>query len=93
MAERMRRSVRNLGIEHRGSQIWPTVTISVGVAVIRPTPERNLQGALQLADKALYSAKSRGRNRVELLDDAEYRMLVTGVFARDSFQRGAAPGG
>jgi PleD family two-component response regulator len=58
------------------------VTISVGVAVVEPTLERNPRGALQLADQALYEAKIRGRNRVELMNEAEHKMLVTGVFAK-----------
>jgi diguanylate cyclase (GGDEF)-like protein len=84
IAERIRRAVAELAIEHRGSRTSAGVTISVGVAVIEPTPERNPRGALQLADQALYEAKVQGRNRVELMDDADHRMLVTGVFSMDA---------
>jgi diguanylate cyclase (GGDEF)-like protein len=84
IADRIRRTVAELAIEHRGSRTSAGVTISVGVAVIEPTPERNPRGALQLADQALYEAKIKGRNRVELMDDADHGMLVTGVFAMDS---------
>jgi diguanylate cyclase (GGDEF)-like protein len=84
IADRIRRAVAELAIEHRGSRTSACVTISVGVAVIEPTIERNPRGALQLADQALYEAKVRGRNRVELMDEAEYRMLVTGVFSKHS---------
>jgi len=82
-AERMRKSVEELAIEHRGSRASPILTISVGVAVVEPDLKRNPSGALQLADEALYRAKSRGRNRVEVMDDAAYQLLVTGVFSRD----------
>lgn len=87
LAERMRRAVGELAIEHEGSQGGAAVTISVGVAVIHPSPERRSRGALQLADQALYDAKVRGRNRVELVDDAAHRLLTTGVFSKDSLAR------
>lgn len=88
VADQMTSSVLELGIEHRGSRAASSVTISIGVAVIAPTAERKPRGALQLADEALYKAKLRGRNRVELMDEAEYKLLETGVFAQSAFVRG-----
>lgn len=84
IAAKMRRSVQELGIEHRGSRTSSAVTTSIGIAVVAPTSDRNPRGALQLADQALYAAKVGGRNRVELMNEADYRMLVTGVFAKNS---------
>jgi diguanylate cyclase (GGDEF)-like protein len=80
IAERMRRAVMDLGIEHRSSPTCESLTISVGVAAIEPSLARDCRGALQLADQALYQAKVKGRNGVELLDQSEYRLLTTGVF-------------
>jgi diguanylate cyclase (GGDEF)-like protein len=84
MAERMCKAIADLAIEHRDSRTAAGVTISVGVAVVEPTEERLPRGAVQLADQALYEAKVKGRNRVEVMDSAQYRMLVTGVFAKPS---------
>jgi diguanylate cyclase (GGDEF)-like protein len=84
VAERICGAVAELAIEHRDSRTAATVTISVGVAMVKASAERNPRGALQLADQALYEAKKSGRNRVELMDEEEYRTLVTGVFANPS---------
>jgi diguanylate cyclase (GGDEF)-like protein len=82
IADRARRAVHQLGIEHRGSRTSATITISIGVAVIAPSPSRTPRGALQLADQALYAAKVGGRNCVQVMNEADYGMLVTGVFAK-----------
>jgi diguanylate cyclase (GGDEF)-like protein len=81
MADRMRRAVMELAIEHRGSPTAETITISIGVAAIAPVHGRDCRGALQLADQALYEAKVKGRNTVEFTDDTEYALLATGVFS------------
>jgi len=88
LAERMRRGVCGLALEHRGSRVGESVTISAGVAVVEPSSERRSRGALQLADQALYLAKTRGRNRVEVLDQGAHKTLETGVFAKGVGLRG-----
>ena len=88
-AEQMRRAVSDLGIEHSASRTGTRVTVSAGVAAITPTYERRPRGALQLADEALYKAKLNGRDRVELLDEDQYKSLVTGVFAQHVVEHGA----
>ncbi len=85
VADRMRRAVMELAIEHRGSPTADTITISIGVAAIEPVLGRDCRGALQLADQALYEAKVKGRNTVAFMDDVEYRLLATGVFSNALF--------
>ena len=80
-ADRICRAVAELNIAHGASRTASRVTISVGVAAIQPSVNRTPRGAIQLADQALYEAKVRGRNRVELMDEAQHSMLVTGVFS------------
>lgn len=82
IAERIRVSVSAMNIEHRGAQAARVVTVSVGVAAIEPTSSRDPRGAVQLADEALYTAKTLGRDRVHMADASEYRKLETGVFAQ-----------
>ncbi len=62
MGERIRRTVAATPFEGgRGSQI--RLTLSVGVATY-PTHGREHEALLDLADKAMYRAKSLGRNCV-----------------------------
>jgi diguanylate cyclase (GGDEF)-like protein len=79
LAEAMRNAVMNLGIEHLDGTPLDVVTISIGVGIVRPTLARSPDGAVQLADEALYAAKRNGRNRVEMFE-SEYDALSTGTF-------------
>lgn len=79
LAEAMRTAVVNLGIEHLDGNPLEVVTISIGVGIVRPTLARSPDGAVQLADEALYAAKRNGRNRVEVFE-SEYEALSTGTF-------------
>lgn len=65
VAEDMRKSVMELKIEHRGSSVYPYVTISIGVVSFMPHIEKDMDNVLIQADTALYTAKNNGRNRVE----------------------------
>lgn len=82
MAERLRETVQNLpGLRRQ-------VTVSVGVGVAAPVVGRTPQGAVQLADEALYEAKQAGRNRIAVKGTDAYLLLDTGAFtSRRSSQR------
>jgi diguanylate cyclase (GGDEF)-like protein len=67
VAEQLRHTVERLGIEHRASACSDVVTVSIGVAIVQPRTGQAPQGALQLADDALYRAKGAGRNRCQVL--------------------------
>lgn len=84
VADRIRHAVETLNIEHASSPTSKAVTVSIGLAVVRPMAERNPHGALQLADQALYDAKLQGRNKVEVLGERDYEMLQTGSFVQAS---------
>ncbi len=64
IAEKMRQKIELLRIPHAGSKAHSVVTISFGVAVARPVEDDGYEMLIRMADKALYSAKERGRNRV-----------------------------
>jgi diguanylate cyclase (GGDEF)-like protein len=60
VAQRVRRAVGSLDVSEFGP---PGVTVSVGVAVAE-TEDEPIAQLIERADKALYRAKRRGRNRV-----------------------------
>ena len=64
LAEELRRTILDLGIEHRGNPS-ERVTISIGCSACKPASGQVQLELLQLADAALYHAKQAGRNRVE----------------------------
>lgn len=63
-AERLRQALVDQGIPHADSQVAPHVTLSVGVAQFDPATMDRFETLLHQADKALYRAKSLGRNQV-----------------------------
>ena len=65
VAERIRRDIEGLKIAHPGSEVSKFVTVSIGVASIVPIDNLKKEVLLNMADKALYVAKKKGRNRVE----------------------------
>ncbi len=80
VSEGVQRRVEALGIRHPSSTVSPVVTVSTGVAFVRPSVERSPQGAILLADRGLYAAKHAGRNRSTILD-RDLEAITTGVFA------------
>jgi diguanylate cyclase (GGDEF)-like protein len=61
-ADRIRRSVQALSIKAFDKQI--AVTVSIGVAEL--DPGESAEAMIDRADRAMYRAKTAGRNRVEL---------------------------
>ncbi len=66
LAEEIRQSTGALKLKHEGSSVSKYITLSIGAASIVPSAESSKEELMALADKALYTAKSAGRNRVVL---------------------------
>ncbi len=62
IAEIIRANIQALGIPHRTSLAADSVTLSLGIASLIPDETSTVEDLLTLADKALYEAKSQGRN-------------------------------
>lgn len=67
LAERMRRSIRDLRVPYRGREI--SVTVSVGAAQLGR--RESVQSWLERADQALFVAKARGRDCVVEADGGD----------------------
>ncbi|MEH2061624.1 MAG: PleD family two-component system response regulator [Nostoc sp.] len=63
IAEAIQAGVKDLQIVHDRSEVSQYVTLSMGVATVVPTWESSPSDLIVLADKALYQAKDRGRDR------------------------------
>lgn len=64
MGEKVRANIESLKIEHKGSKILPTLSISIGGICIIPTALMGDDALIHAADTNLYAAKERGRNQV-----------------------------
>jgi two-component system chemotaxis family response regulator WspR len=65
VAESCRRHLEQLAIENpQATSEFSSVTMSIGVASMVPSPEGSVEELLRQADQALYAAKHGGRNRV-----------------------------
>lgn len=67
IAKRCADAVAQVGLPHGDSPDAPIVTLSMGLAMVRPDqPQHDAEALLHEADHALYLAKKGGRNRIEV---------------------------
>ncbi len=62
IAELLRNEVERINIPHDFSTVTDHLTISIGVASLKPAPGQTPEILIEMADKALYEAKRQGRN-------------------------------
>ncbi len=67
VAQEVKNAVESLAIEHKSSEIRAMVTLSFGVAALIPAPDLSAKLLIEAADRALYSAKSKGRDQIVCL--------------------------
>jgi diguanylate cyclase (GGDEF)-like protein/PAS domain S-box-containing protein len=66
VAAKVRHRIHSIAIKHESSKINEIITLSIGVATLTPTNEITHLNLLGNADKAMYKAKIKGKDRVEL---------------------------
>jgi two-component system, cell cycle response regulator len=77
VGERLRAAVE---VSDTGEESQPCrLTISMGVAALKESQAQDARGLLQAADRALYLAKTSGRNRIAVMDGAEPMAVVAGI--------------
>ena len=77
IVSRWTETIRNLKILHEKSKVCEYVTMSIGVYVIRCGSRHDAQELYDLADKALYTAKSSGRNCAIVCGDEIKQYKIT----------------
>lgn len=63
-AEKVRRAVEALGIPHELPQPGSPVSVSIGIATLRPAQGEDSESLVMQADAGLYRAKHSGRNQL-----------------------------
>lgn len=66
LAEKLIKAIQNKQLPHESSPTNDIVTISIGVAAMQADESENCTSIITAADKALYQAKERGRNKAQL---------------------------
>ncbi|MEZ5462256.1 GGDEF domain-containing protein [Dokdonella sp.] len=64
VGEGLRQYIDEMELPHPTSTVSDHVTVSVGISAIKPRASQRCEVLIETADRALYQAKSRGRNRV-----------------------------
>lgn len=73
-AERLRRQVAALELEHQSQRIRPTISMGV---VQRDAADADINALLSAADKAMYVAKQAGRNTIGFRVSGQFRVANT----------------
>lgn len=66
IAEAMKKNVEELEIEHKFSNTMDRASLTFGVSTFIPDEVLTANHLIDCADKALYAAKQKGRNRIEI---------------------------
>ncbi|WP_210396257.1 GGDEF domain-containing protein [Motiliproteus sediminis] len=78
LAERCRLAIEQAQIPHQGAPDRTQLTLSIGCATLRAKAHQSPDTLIKLADEALYHAKDRGRNRIEVATLSKENSAGTG---------------
>jgi len=66
LAQKMQQQLHQADLTHATSPLGENVTVSIGIASVVPGENTTALGLFKSADKALYKAKVKGRNQIEI---------------------------
>lgn len=64
LADKIQARISQLAVAHPGSEVSKWVSLSIGVASLQPSIDREPSELIALADQQLYQAKHNGRNQI-----------------------------
>ena len=64
VAETIKAAMKKLDLAHSSSPLGKKMTLSLGISCLDPSQDNSPMTLIKLADKALYLAKERGRDRI-----------------------------
>jgi diguanylate cyclase (GGDEF)-like protein len=68
VAEILRQAIHKLRLDHAYSQVSSWVTLSLGISALIPGESQSPEMLIAQADRALYQAKDKGRDRLECIN-------------------------
>ena len=77
IAKHIQNDIAKSDILHRGIEVSAFVTVNIGIAGVIPSANMSVDSIVKNADKALYTAKTNGRNRIEVNKELNNDQLVT----------------
>ncbi|MFG0606315.1 diguanylate cyclase domain-containing protein [Vibrio mimicus] len=75
LAERIHQKIRSLAIPHSHSKVADIITVSLGIVTHIPQPNDLPEQMVALADRALYQAKTNGRNQTSIYTESDQHPL------------------